>query len=398
MAERPARIVITGGGTAGHTNPGIAVAEALVALGVERDDVHFVGGQRGNEKTLVADAGFSIDLLPGRGIERRLSPASIGAVLALLAGLVKGFWLVLRRRPQVVLCLGGYASFAVSLAAVVLRVPLVVTEQNARSSAVNRLMGRWAKVCALPFPDTDLPNGVLTGNPSLAAVVAAVGKGDKGSARAELGLGPSEAGDRVVLAVWSGSLGATKVNETVRALATRWADRDDVAIRHVVGKRDWSTFSTPPPEVSSGKLVYQLVEYENRMPDLLVAADVAVCRSGASTVAELAIAGLPSILVPLPTAPRDHQRANAQELVDVGGAVVVNNSDLTVERLEATLTPLVEEPAKLAAMSAAAASVARPRAAVEVAEIVVEQGRIKIEPAVTDGGETNGGSTDVEQP
>ena len=398
MADRPARIVITGGGTAGHTNPGIAVAEALVARGVNRDDVHFVGGQRGNEKTLVADAGFSIDLLPGRGIERRLSPASVGAVLALVVGLMKGFWLVLRRRPSVVLCLGGYASFAVSLAAVVLRVPLVVTEQNARSSAVNRLMGRWAKVCALPFPDTDLPNGVLTGNPSLAAVVAAVEAGNSAAARDELGLTASGAGDRVVLAVWSGSLGATRVNEAVRALATRWADRDDVAIRHVIGRRDWADFSTPPPEVEAGKLVYQLVEYETRMPELLVAADVAVCRSGASTVAELAIAGLPAILVPLPTAPRDHQRANAQELVDIGGAIVVNNDELTVDRLEAELTPLIEQPDKLAAMSSAASSVARPRAAAEVAEIVVEQGRITIEPAITDGRQQHGGSADVDQP
>ena len=172
------RIVITGGGTAGHTNPGISVAEALVSLGVPASQVHFVGGQRGNEATLVPDAGFTIDLLPGRGIERRLSPASIGAVFALIAGLIKGFWLVLRRRPIAVLCLGGYAAFAVSMAAVVLRVPLVVTEQNARSSAVNRLMARWARVCALPFPATDLPKGVVTGNPTLAAVVQAVADGD----------------------------------------------------------------------------------------------------------------------------------------------------------------------------------------------------------------------------
>ena len=225
MAQSAARIVITGGGTAGHTNPGIAVAEALVQQGVARDDIVFVGGQRGNEKTLVPEAGFDIELLPGRGIERRLSPAAIGAVFALLAGLVKGFWFMVRHRPRVVLCLGGYAAFAVSMTAVILRIPIVVTEQNARSSAVNRLMGRWAKVCALPFPDTDLPNGVLTGNPSLAAVVEAVRGADRAAARDELGL-QTEAGhaDRVLLAVWSGSLGATKVNEAVRALAIRWAE------------------------------------------------------------------------------------------------------------------------------------------------------------------------------
>lgn len=377
MAQSAARIVITGGGTAGHTNPGIAVAEALVEQGVAHEDIVFVGGQRGNEKTLVPNAGFAIELLPGRGIERRLSPAAIGAVFALVAGLGKGFWFMVRHRPRVVLCLGGYAAFAVSMAAVVLRVPIVITEQNARSSAVNRLMGRWAKVCALPFPDTDLPNGVLTGNPSLAAVVDAVSSADRATAREELGLQTETAdADRVVLGVWSGSLGATKVNETVRELAIRWADRNDVAIRHVVGRRDWPSYAQTPPEVSGGKLVYQLVEYEDRMPLVLIASDIALCRAGASTIAELSIAGLPSVLVPLPTAPRDHQRANAQELVDAGGAIVVDNADLTVDRLEAELAPLVADTERRAAMSAAAASVARPDAAQWVAEIVIETGRI----------------------
>lgn len=367
-ARRP--IVITGGGTAGHTNPGIAVAEALVEAGVPAAEIHFVGGQRGSEGTLVPEAGFTIDLLPGRGIERKISLRAAGAVLSLLAGLVKGFWLVLRRRPRAVLCLGGYAAFAVSLAAVVLRVPLVVTEQNARASAVNRLMGRFAQVCALPFPDTDLPKGVLTGNPSLAAVVASVAAGDQAEARRQLDLPP----DRVILGVFSGSLGATSVNTVTRELAIRWADRADVAIRHVVGRRDWDTFSTPPPEVAEGQLVYQLVEYETEMPTLLAAADVALSRAGASTVAELAIAGLPSILVPLPIAPRDHQRANAAELVEAGGAVVILDRDLDVDRLEAELAPLVDDEDQRAAMAKAAAGVARPDAAREVANLLMEAG------------------------
>jgi undecaprenyldiphospho-muramoylpentapeptide beta-N-acetylglucosaminyltransferase len=389
MADEQAPIVITGGGTAGHTNPGIAVAEALVSAGVPTDRVHFVGGERGNEQVLVADAGFSIDVLPGRGIERRLSLTSVKAVFSLLAGLVKGFAMVARSRPRVVLCLGGYASFAVSMAAVVLRVPLVVTEQNARSSAVNRFMGRFAKVCALPFPDTDLPNGVLTGNPSLAAVVSSVRDGDRDAARSELGLDSpaTDGGQRVVIAVWSGSLGATRVNEAVRDLASRWADRGDVAIRHVVGRRDWETFRQPPAEVAAGELHYQLVEYETQMPLLLAAADLAVCRAGASTVAELTIAALPAILVPLPIAPRDHQRANARELVEVGGGIIVDDGELTADRLEAELLPLVESSAVRARMSAAASSVARPDAAERVAELVIEHGRI----------ETNGGIVDVDR-
>jgi UDP-N-acetylglucosamine--N-acetylmuramyl-(pentapeptide) pyrophosphoryl-undecaprenol N-acetylglucosamine transferase len=361
------RVVITGGGTAGHTNPGIAVAQALVELGLPADEIHFVGGRRGNEGTLVTQAGFSIDLLAGRGIERRLTPANLAAAAALLRGLVQGFWLVLRRRPKVVLCLGGYAAFAVSLAAVMLRVPVVVTEQNARASAVNRFIGRWATTCALPFPGTDLPRGVLTGNPTRAEVVSAVADGDAASARARLGLPP----DRVVLAVWSGSLGATRVNTVVRELAERWAGRSDLAIRHVVGRRDWARFATPPWAVSAGSLVYQLVEYEDEMPSLLVAADLVLCRSGAATVAEVAIAGLPAVMVPLPHAPRDHQRANTVELVAAGGAVVIDDAELDLERLLAVLSPLVGDAGRREVMSRAAASVARPQAAHEVARLVL---------------------------
>ncbi|MCP4227311.1 MAG: UDP-N-acetylglucosamine--N-acetylmuramyl-(pentapeptide) pyrophosphoryl-undecaprenol N-acetylglucosamine transferase, partial [Actinomycetia bacterium] len=362
------RFVITGGGTAGHTNPGIAVAEALVRAGISAEQVHFVGGQRGNERTLVPEAGFSIDLLPGRGIERRISLASIGAVFSLIAGVVKGFWLVLRHRPMVVLCLGGYAAFAVSMAAVILRVPLVVTEQNAKASAVNRLMGRFAKVCALPFPGTDLPKGVVTGNPSLAAVVESVASGDVGRARDDLGL-PR---DRVVIGVFSGSLGATSVNSATRDLAERWADRSDLAIRHVIGRRDWDEFSTPPPAIAAGDLIYQVVEYETEMPKLLVAADLAISRAGASTVAELAIAGVPSVLVPLPIAPRGAQRANAEELVAAGGAIVVVDDELDAERLVVELGPLVNNGERRMKMADAAAAVARPDAADHVAELLLE--------------------------
>ncbi|MEM9565102.1 MAG: UDP-N-acetylglucosamine--N-acetylmuramyl-(pentapeptide) pyrophosphoryl-undecaprenol N-acetylglucosamine transferase [Actinomycetota bacterium] len=382
-------VLITGGGTAGHTNPGIAVGQALVAEGLAVDEVHFVGGVRGNERDLVPEAGFTIDLLPGRGIQRRLSPrgllANVGAVAGLLSGLVKGLVIVARRRPRAVLCLGGYAAFAVSAAAVVLRVPLVVTEQNARASAVNRLFGRFAKANAVPFPGTDLPDGVLTGNPIRQAIVEAVGGGDGDRAAKALferyadqqpdATGPgSLAGPTrpTILAVWAGSLGATRINTAVNELAERWADRTDVIIYHVVGHRDWDSHGGPQPEQT---MPYLRVAYENHMPDLLVAADVAVCRAGASTVTELAVAGLPAVLVPLPNAPRDHQRANTGELEEAGAAIVVGDAEVDGARLAELLDPLVGPSAEAVArredMAAAARSVARPDAAADVARLVL---------------------------
>ena len=370
-------VVITGGGTAGHTNPGIAVAQALVDLGFPRAAVHFVGGARGNEGTLVTEAGFSIDLLPGRGFARSLRPAALaanaGAARALVAGFVGALRILRRRRPAAVLCLGGYAAAPISMAAVLTRVPVVVTEQNARASAVNRLIGRFATECALPYPEVDLPKGVLTGNPIRPSVVDAVRRMAPGPAKEALGL----SSDRMVVAVWSGSLGARSVNRAVRALAETWADRDDVVLYHVVGRRDFAEFEDHPPAVLAGRLRYRTVEYEDRMPELLVAADIAICRAGASTTAELAVAGVPSILVPLPGAPRDHQTANTAELVAAGGALLLADADLSADALDRLLTPLLNAD-DLGRMAAAAASVGRPDAAQRVAELLLRAGGLVV--------------------
>ena len=170
--------IIAGGGTAGHVLPGLAVAGELVDRGHDASALHFVGAERGIESRLVPDAGFDITLLPGRGIERRLSVQNVAALFGLLVALWKAVVLVRRQRPAVVLALGGFASAACSLAAVLWRVPLVVADQNARAGAANRLVGRFAAACAVPFPETDLPDAVVTGNPvrpEILAVAAAQG-------------------------------------------------------------------------------------------------------------------------------------------------------------------------------------------------------------------------------
>lgn len=367
------KVIITGGGTAGHTNPGIATAQALVARGLDVSDVHFVGGERGNEGTIVPAAGFSIDLLPGRGIKRSLSTDNIGAVIDLFRGAMQAFRIVRSQRPDVVVCLGGYAAFGASLAAIVQRVPVVITEQNARASVVNRVVGRFAKACAIPFPDTDLPRAVLTGNPVRSSVVDAVQGADRTASR----LAKSFADDQTAIVVWSGSLGARSVNRAVRDLAELWKDRTDITIHHVIGRRDWADRSSV-----DGPIDYRTIEYEDDMPSLLVGGDVAVCRSGASTVTELAVAGLPAILVPLPGAPRDHQRANSAELVAAGGAIVIDDGELSATTLAAALEPLIEDASKRRSMASAAASVGRPGAADAVAGLVLDVAGITADPNV----------------
>lgn len=360
------RVLIAGGGTAGHTNPGIAVAEALVDMGVDQNDIGFVGSTRGNEATLVPEAGFSLDTLSGRGIPRRFSWAAIKSVGELLRGQLQARSLLKQRSPEVLVCLGGFAAFAPSVAARLQGIPVVVTEQNARASAVNRLVGRFAQTCALPFPPTDLPNGVLTGNPIRSAVSAALSDRSaerRRSARAKLGV---EDDQLTLLAVWAGSLGASSINCAVRALAELWAERHDVMIYHVVGQRNPDAL-LPLERGSSDR--YRTVPYESDMPSLLLGADFALTRGGASTIAELAVAALPAAIVPLPTAPRQHQLANARELESVGRAVVLEDALLSGEYLRSQLEPLLD-PARRAQMRAAIPTVDHANAAREVARLV----------------------------
>jgi UDP-N-acetylglucosamine:LPS N-acetylglucosamine transferase len=364
-AEQPTWALIAGGGTAGHLNPGLAVARALVAAGHDPASIHFVGAVRGPESELVPAAGFSVEVLPGRGIARRLTLANVKAVADLLRAMVRGVGIVRRRRPAVVVVLGGYASFACGLGAVATRVPLVLLEQNKRAGAVNRVLRRFAAASAVSFEGTDLPRAEVIGNPLRPEIRAMAEHPDPGAAREALGL-PA---DRIVVGVFSGSLGSRRINDAVRGLAVRWADRSDVAIRHVVGRAGFSEGTPAAPELDGSGLVYQEVSYEDRMHLLLDAADVAVTRAGGS-VFELMAAGLPAVLVPLPIASRDHQTANGRAVEALGAAIVVPDAELTVDRVEAELTALIESPERRRAMAAAARAGATIDAAERAAAVV----------------------------
>jgi len=368
----PTWALIAGGGTAGHTLPGIAIGRALVARGHEAAAIHFVGSERGSEARLVPDAGFTLTALPGRGIQRRLTLANVGAVVGLVRAFGRALSLVRRRRPAVVVALGGYASVACALAAVVFRIPIVVAEQNAVPGAANRLVARFARAAAVSFPGTDLPRAVVTGNPVRPEILAVDRERDTAAARERLGLPP----DRVVVLAFGGSLGARRINQAVTGLVGRWADRSDVAVRHVVGERDWDDPSARSEERDgAGGILYRPVRYEDDMPTTMAAADLVVARAGATTVAELAVLGLPSVLVPLPIATADHQTANARGLVDLGAARLVPDGELDVDRLEQEIGPLVTDTMARTAMGEAARELGRPDAADRVADLVEAHAR-----------------------
>lgn len=368
--------VIAGGGTAGHVVPGLAVARELVGRGHPASTIHFLGSERGAETSMVPDAGFPLVVLPGRGLnDRRIDLDNLRAAWGILRGVVRGIGIIRRARPSVVLSLGGYAAVPGVVGAALWRVPVVVTEQNARASLANRLAGRVARACAVPARGTDLPRAVVTGNPVRPEIVAAgevARDPDRRAAlRAELGVPP----DALCVLVQSGSLGARSVNRAVIGMVEQLADRSDVVVHHVIGRRDWGTEHAPSPRLGSDGLVYDPVEYEDRTDLWMAAADLFVGRAGASTVAELAVVGLASVLVPLPIAPRDAQRANAEMLVEVGAARIVADGELDAARLRSLVEELTADRAALASMGAAARGAGFPDAAARVADLCEEHAR-----------------------
>jgi undecaprenyldiphospho-muramoylpentapeptide beta-N-acetylglucosaminyltransferase len=358
-------VVITGGGTAGHVLPALAVAGALLEAGHERGRIRFIGSRRGMEAQLVPQAGFAVALLPGRGIVRRPSLANLGAVAGLAVALVEAVALLARWRPGALVMVGGYAGAPATFAAIALGVPVVVVNVDAVPGAANRLAGRFARVCAIALPGTELPRAVLTGVPVRAEVLAARSGAGRAAARGALEL----ADDAVVVAVAGGSLGARRLNDAALGLA---AKLPALTVYHVTGRRDHDRVVAAASGLGPG---YRAVAYEERMPDLLVACDLFVSRAGASTVAEVCSLGVASILVPLPGAPADHQRRNAEVLAAAGAAVLLDDAACTPEGLAAEVEVLLADRSRLAGMAVAAASLGRPDAAARVADLVEGVGR-----------------------
>ena len=372
--------LVAGGGTAGHLQPALAIAEALVEAGHDRDSIEFVGSTRGQDRITLEGRGFPFTLLPGRGIVRSLRPrdvaANIGAVAGLAVAAVRGLGVVRRAKPSVVVSVGGYASLAASMAAVVRGVPLVLVNVDAVAGSANRLLGRFARASAVGWEGSLLPRAVVTGTP-VRPEIAAVRRDAAGrrAARRRLGL-PA---DRLTVAVFGGSLGAHRINRAAFDLSDRWNDRHDRSIYHIVGRREWvGTGAGPGPvegpgggaEPDPGGLAVVRVPYCDGMEDVYAAADVVVCRAGAMTVAELTVAGVPSILVPLPGAPGDHQTANARVLERAGAAILLADDRCDAAALDVALDGLASQPSLLPSMGRAARELGRPDAASAGARVV----------------------------
>ena len=324
--------VICGGGSAGHVLPALAVAEALEDAGYPSADIHYVGARRGIEARLLPPTGYAHTLLDVDGVQRSLSRRDLLRNSAFLPKLVRASLtarkLLARLRPRVVVSVGGYASLPAVLAARRLGVPVVVVTYDRRPGRASALTARFAAAVAAAYPGSKLPRAPgrlveVTGAPVRRAIRAVHRERGRDAARVSLGL-PA---DRFVVAVVGGSLGSGALNAaTARFVALR---RDDqrLAVRHVTGER-FAGAVGPGLDGSDGAL-HQVVAYEERMDLVYAAADVLVGRGGATTVAEVAVTGIPAVLVPWPGAAEDHQTDNARWLADAGGAVLLPETEIS---------------------------------------------------------------------
>lgn len=343
--------VVTGGGTAGHVLPALAVAEALVAAGHPIGTVHYVGTTRGIERALVPPTGHPYTLLDVVGLQRRITPRNLWFLPRLLRATRAARRLLEDLRPRVVVNLGGYGSFPATWAARRLGIPYVVVSYDRRPGLVSRVLAPRAAAVAVAFEGSDLPNAEHTGAPVRQSLVTLDRATARDDARASLGI-PA---DRFLVAVMGGSLGATAVNRAVVEAVELLADRTDLAVHHVVGSRN--LHGAAPSRVHPSGILYGVVGFEDRMPQVYAAADLMVTRAGAGTIAELATVGMPAVIVPWPGAAEQHQADNARTLGEVGGAVVIDERELSGRRL-------AEEISRLAADSEALSSMAdRTRAA-----------------------------------
>jgi UDP-N-acetylglucosamine--N-acetylmuramyl-(pentapeptide) pyrophosphoryl-undecaprenol N-acetylglucosamine transferase len=355
--DRPLRVVIAGGGTGGHLYPGIAVAQAIAAMGGE---AVFVGTERGLETRLVPKAGFQLELIKVSGLKRMGLAGTLRGLGRLPSALLAARRILRRLRPDVVLGVGGYASGPLVLVAALSGYPTAVQEQNSAPGLTNRMLGRFVRRVFIAFDDaaSAFPRRKVrrTGNPVRRALIeraAAFAGRDATSAKSILILG--------------GSQGSHAVNELAAGM---------VRVLDARGRLPPIVHQTGPDEHERMQVHYAALGYqEDRvqvrafiedMPAALADAQLVVARAGALTLAELAIMRRPAILIPLPTAADDHQAINAFAFQRAGAALVLPQPEASATRLGDLVVGTLGDPERHAAMAEAMGTLARPQATEDV--------------------------------
>ncbi len=355
-------VVIAGGGTGGHIEPALALADAL-----RRADpdvaITCLGTERGLETRLVPMRGYELALIPPVPLPRKLTPALLSVPSRMLRAVGATAGILAKTKADVLVGFGGYVATPGYLAARRRKVPIVVHEANAKPGLANRIGARLTKHVCTGQQGTRLPHARYVGIPIRREIAGLdrIALADK--ARAHFGFQP----DLPVLLVTGGSQGAASLNRAVldAAGALRAAG---IQVLHVVGPK------TGEVEVPQGPVPYVVLPYLDRMDLGYAAADFALCRAGAMTCAELTAVGLPAAYVPLPHG-NGEQRLNAEPIEDAGGGLIIEDADLSADWISSTLVPILLDDALVAAMSEAAAACGRRDADSDLAKLVLSVGR-----------------------
>jgi UDP-N-acetylglucosamine--N-acetylmuramyl-(pentapeptide) pyrophosphoryl-undecaprenol N-acetylglucosamine transferase len=360
------RVMLAGGGSAGHIEPALALADALrrIEAGTE---ITCLGTERGLETRLIPLRGYKLELIPAVPMPRSVTPKLL-TVPGRLAGAINAAAAALdRTQAQVLVGFGGYVATPAYLAARRRGIPIVVHEANPKPGLANRLGARFTTHVFTGHPDAQLRNAKYIGIPIRREIAELdrLGLGDK--ARAHFGLRP----DLPVLLVTGGSQGARSINAAVFG-AAGWLRDAGVQVLHIIGPRNGHDAPvTGKGTAEAGGVPYVASSYIDRMDLAYAAADFALCRCGAMTCAELTAVGLPAAYVPLPIG-NGEQRLNALPIVQHGGGMLVSDAELTPEWIRDTLLPVLVNIDQVADMSEAAASLGRGDADRWLAEAVIE--------------------------
>ena len=354
------KILIAAGGTAGHINPALAIAKKIQQRHPEAE-IHFAGRKKGMEYRLVTKAGYVFHHIEVNGIQRSFTPKNIArnvaAVWHLTLSMPKAAAMLRTLKPDLVIGTGGYVSGPVVRAAAKKGIPTAIHEQNAFPGVTNKIL---AKEVNLVFAASQkaaeklaVPQKTfVVGNPVRPEVFLQ----DRQQQRNRLGVG-----NRVCILSFGGSLGARRINEAMADLAQWHTKNRDFYHIHATGSRGVELFAELAKEKGfSGSSHIQVQEYIQDMPQLLAAADLVICRAGALTLAELEAAGKAAVLIPSPNVAENHQYYNALELEQAGAAVVIEEKDLTAQKLIEVVDRLTQNPEQLEQMGRNAKTLAKP--------------------------------------
>ena len=363
------KVVLSGGGTAGHINPALALATVLEQRGHQ---VFFAGTPTGVEARLVAQAGVPFQPFEASGFDRQAPWTLVTSVLKIMRSAAKAKAWMRQVQPDVVVGFGGYVSIPVGLAAQQLGIPVVVHEQNSVMGMANKFLGKKASAVALTYDVAakdvaDASKVTVTGNPVRAGILTAT----REEGRAMLGV-PQDA---CMLLVFGGSLGARHINKAVAGLKQDLLAIPNLYVVHITGPKEYDAVVQDLALSEEESARWITMPYQDRMAETLAAADCTVSRAGATSLAEISALGLPALLVPFPYATEDHQTTNARAYVARGAAYMMADDKLDAPEFKEQLMALVQDASIREAMKTAAESFETQDAAAKLADVVCSAAR-----------------------